>query len=117
MMTKLQSLIGHLMEEGAEITQIASKAQRFGIDEVWANQDKNPVHLNNRQRLHIEINDLYAVIEELRELLDDPLFGTRDGVLVQKKKEKMAKYLAYSRQQGQVEPLKEVSDWGRLDSQ
>ena len=62
-MNRLGHLLWILAEECAEIAQRASKASRFGMDEV------QPGHaLTNEQRIWQEMNDLAAVGEMLIEL-------------------------------------------------
>ena len=57
-----QYLLTLLVEECAEVAQRATKAQRFGMNEVQPGQD-----LNNFQRLNGEINDLMTVMGLLQE--------------------------------------------------
>lgn len=102
MMDLEQALLGHLQEECNEIAQIASKAQRFGLAEVWQDDKRNPLKLSNRDRLHIEINDLYAIIELLQQHLRHEEFGMPHADLIALKQKKIAKYLIYSAKLGKV---------------
>lgn len=94
-MNKEQLLLGLLAEECAEIAQRASKASRFGLDEVQKGQDKN-----NRERLHEELNDLMGVVAMLNEQYD---FGYNVSLYaVLAKREKIEKYARYSAELGRV---------------
>lgn len=89
-MTREQALLGILAEECAETAQRASKGQRFGLQETQPGYG-----VNNERRLVGELADLLGVAEMLdlevpRELIDA-------------KKIKVERYLAYSRSLGQVE--------------
>ena len=75
------------MEECAEVSQRASKALRFGLTDPAGTEPGQPYI--NKDRLLMEINDLYAVI--------DMTFGSEgpylSPMLIQDKKEKVEKYL------------------------
>jgi len=91
-MNKQQLLLIMLMEECDELSQRASKALRFGLNEVQEGQS-----LTNARRIIYEFNDLVSVLEELTnakagELIDDTMLFL--------KKEKIEKWLAYSEEQG-----------------
>jgi len=93
-MTKQQLLLIMLMEECDELSQRASKALRFGLNEVQEGQS-----LTNARRIIYEFNDLVSVLEELTnekagELIDDTMLFL--------KKEKIEKWLAYSEECGTV---------------
>jgi phosphoribosyl-ATP pyrophosphohydrolase len=96
-MTETQYLLGCLAEECAEVAIRASKAQRFGLDEVQPGQG-----LSNGQRIIEEVNDLFAVLEMLT-----PHGLSLDGILdkgpVEAKKAKVARFMDYSREQGMLE--------------
>jgi hypothetical protein len=59
-MNRTEHLLFKLAEECAEVTQEASKAAIFGMDEVMPGQP-----LTNRDRVIKELNDLYAITEML----------------------------------------------------
>ncbi len=59
-MNRLEHLLVILAEECSEVAQRASKAIRFGIDEVQPGQDET-----NARRLERELGDLMAVAEML----------------------------------------------------
>jgi CRISPR/Cas system-associated endonuclease Cas3-HD len=94
-MTKPETLLTIIAEECAETAQRASKCIRFTLDEVQPEQE-----LTNAQRLVYEFNDIVAVMELLQEqgLIDKVI----DREAIDKKKLKVAKYLAYSIQLGTV---------------
>ncbi|GIK44751.1 MAG: hypothetical protein K8L99_32840 [Anaerolineae bacterium] len=95
-MNHLQYYLTKLAEEGSEVAQIALKAQQFGAHEVMPGQP-----LNNFERCHQELDDLWAVVEELNEKFG---FGyTPDRERVEAKKVKVRKYLSYSIHLGTVE--------------
>lgn len=100
-MTRIQYLLGKLSEECHEVGQRAIKAQHFGATEVQKDQG-----LNNVQRLNIELNDLYAIVEMLNDELittehpTKPLKG--NYTMIQAKREKVEKYYELSKLRGQV---------------
>jgi hypothetical protein len=93
-MTKEEHLLTILMEECAEVSQRASKALRFGLTDPAGTEPNQPY--TNKDRLLMEINDLYAVI--------DMVFGKERSylspMLIQDKKEKVEKYLKLSKKLG-----------------
>ncbi len=95
-MTTEQWLLTTLAEECAEVAQRCSKAIRFGLKEVQPGQEKN-----NTKRLYEEIADLFGTIEYIENL------GIMDGPvtlkpLIDRKFERLAKYLKYARELGIV---------------
>lgn len=95
-MNPLQYYLTKLAEEGSEVAQIALKAQQFGAHEVMPGQP-----LNNFERCHQELDDLWAIVEELNEKFG---FGyTPNKERVEAKKMKVRKYLSYSIHLGMVE--------------
>lgn len=91
-MTTNENYLILLMEECQEVAQRASKALRFGLDEVQEGQ-----HETNAERLVNEIMDLDTVLELLVEkgLLVFPKEFDRD-IYMKLKKAKIQKYLEYS---------------------
>jgi hypothetical protein len=93
-LTEQQYLLIQLAEECAEVTQRVCKALRFGMDEVQPGQE-----LDNAERIDQEFTDLLTVHDELVE---------RCELLPQQpckaKREKIAKYMDYSREQGVLVP-------------
>ena len=97
-MDRLQLLLTKLAEESAEITQVALKAQQFGLTEEY--QDTT-----NVERIHRELDDLMAVVLMLNDEYDfgyDPNQGWIDI-----KKHKINHYARHSRDLGLVD------DWER----
>ncbi len=98
-MTRLEHLLIILAEECSEVAQRASKALRFGLDEVQPRQG-----LSNEQRLWQELSDLVAVSEML---LAERGQGGVDPAAVQAKKAKVERFLEYSRQCGTLQDAPE----------
>ena len=82
-----------MVEECLEVAQRATKAMCFGAEEVQPGQEQN-----NVERLNGEWNDLLATAELLAEEADIELF--RDVSLIVRKREKIEKFMAYSRECG-----------------
>ena len=59
-MNKIEYLLTCLSEECGESTQVACKANRFGLDHVWPEKNET-----NRRILEREIADILGVAEEL----------------------------------------------------
>lgn len=100
-MTHEQFLLMKLAEEATEIAQIALKTAQFGMTE------KHPdLPLNNKERIHLELNDLLAVVDELNSWAQ---FGFKEDYAAKINKiEKLNKYLGYSIQLGKVENVPEI---------
>lgn len=88
------------MEECAEVAQRLSKAKRFGMEEVQADDHANPDRLNNCERVWGEYVHLCAVMEmagfSLRAVL------LRDLAALEKQR-KVEKYLEYSKTCGTLD--------------
>lgn len=98
MLTKEQYLLICLAEECAEVAQRASKALRFGLDEVQPGQE-----WSNRQRLEREVIDLFAITHAMSNV-DMLQISEEDGdAMLDAKLDKLAQYMAYSVEQGVVE--------------
>jgi len=89
-MTFQEYLLVILIEECDETSQRATKAIRFGMEEIQKDQE-----LNNAQRIIGKFNDLYAVMELLKE--NDLIDVIIDRELIVAKKEKIMKYYEYSK--------------------
>ena len=61
-MNNLQFLLTKLSEECAEIAQVASKTIQFGYRSKHPEKDET-----NLERLHSELDDLYAIVKMLNE--------------------------------------------------
>ncbi len=80
-------LLTCLSEECAEVIQACAKAQRFGPDDFWPEQG-----MTNAQAIMVELTDVLAVAEMLRDLGtlgDQPDFQER----LDKKKAKVQECL------------------------
>lgn len=102
-MVPLQFYLTKLAEEGSEVVQIALKTQQFGPGEVMPGQP-----LSNFERCHQELDDLWAMVEELNEKFGFDYVPSRERI--EAKKAKVKKYLDYSIHLGMVE--EEVSPQG-----
>lgn len=95
-MTREQYLLVCLAEECAEVTQRATKALRFGLEEVQKGQDED-----NGERLAYELVDLITVAELL---VQDGSIPPIDMVRMQQEKlVKLKKYMEYAKEKGTVE--------------
>lgn len=100
-MNQLQHYLTKLAEEGSEVAQIALKTQQFGPREIMPGQP-----FNNFERAHQELDDLWAMVEELNDKFG---FGyTPNRERMEAKKEKVRKYLGYSIHLGMVEGATDV---------
>lgn len=95
-MNEEQFLLGKLAEECTEIAQDALKTQQFGFDSC--NPDTG---LSNVEYLNNELNDLFAILEMLKE--GGYYEFIPDSNAIQAKKEKVLKYLEFSKQLGKVD--------------
>lgn len=92
-MNRTEHLLWILSEECAEVAQRASKAARFGLEEI---QPGHP--LTNAERIAQELHDLMGAVEKLEEAGALPRIGNR--VAIDAKKDKIELFLAYSRSCG-----------------
>lgn len=91
-MTHNEHLLTILAEECVEVAQRATKALRFGLSEVQTGQA-----LNNSERIARELEDLVALVELCQV---HALLPFLDRERIEAKKQKVATYLAYSRDCG-----------------
>lgn len=94
-MTILQHLVTILGEEGVEVAQRATKALRFGMEEVQPGQP-----MDNAARIMEEAAHVVAAYEMLQEGGHLPAINRG---MVEAKKGKVFQFLQYSWQQGQLE--------------
>jgi hypothetical protein len=95
-MNRREHLLTILGEEGVEVSQRCSKALRFGLDEVQPGQE-----LTNAQRIRGEYIDLLAVMRMLvEEGAIEPLTDPSFMQAMEDKRQKVEKFLEYSRQCG-----------------
>lgn len=100
-MNKLEYLLTCGQEESGEVAVAAlnvakafSKSLRFGLDDIHPERE-----ITALQVLVAELNDLEAVIEMLQEKGIE-LPGLHDRTAIDRKKEKVKKYMEYSKQRG-----------------
>jgi len=93
-MNRLQYLLLLAAEEGSEVAQAATKAMRFGTQEVY-----KVTGLSNEARLQAEFNDILAVMELLNE---EGLVLYRNEDMIKEKKAKVEKFMQYSKDLGIV---------------
>ncbi len=94
-MTAQENLLVILAEECAETAQRADKALRFSMEEIQPEQT-----LSNAERIVYEFNDIYSVMELLLEA--GMINRIIDREAIDLKKEKIKKYLEYSKSLGTV---------------
>jgi len=92
-MNRTEHLLWCLAEECCEVAHRASKAARFGINEIQSGQDKT-----NQQRLVGEIHDLLSVVGML--VQDGIIAEPNDRTAIDAKKDKVEKFLKYSMECG-----------------
>jgi hypothetical protein len=90
--TRREHLLTLLAEECAEVAQRASKALRFGVDEIQPGQgDSNAI------RIMDELEDIRVIVELLREEGVLPV-GAIDYERFERKRAKVEKYIAYAKE-------------------
>lgn len=102
MQTALEVILNQLVEEVGEVLQITGKINRFGLDSV-----KPGTETTNRQKLVEELNDVEAMVEVLRDYLQDSgdgLPGLGDRAFIEKRIAKFLHFTKVSMDQGQVGP-------------
>ena len=97
-MNKQEHLLTILGEEGAEIAQIVSKINRFGLEEVNVLEPDGP---DNRDRLVDELNDLLAVADLL---VEDGIIPShwQSAEKRSKKIEKVRRFMGYAEKIGTI---------------
>lgn len=94
-MNRTEHLLSCLAEECAEVAQRATKAQRFGMDEIQPGQD-----LSNRERLSQELSDLVAVVD----MLGFAIHVIYNEDALDAKKRKVENCMRYAEGQGALQP-------------
>lgn len=95
-MNQEEYLLTCLAEECAEVIQAVAKIQRFGPKE------KNPAlptSPNNREQLLLELNDIFAVADLLRDMSALP-FDWYSVDRIEEKRSKLTRYMVISRSLG-----------------
>lgn len=95
MITRKECLLTSLIEECCETGQRATKALRFGIEEIQPGQK-----LTNKERLIYEFNDIFAAMELLQE--NGCIDRIIDRSYIEEKKIKIEKFIKYSIECGTV---------------
>lgn len=95
-MNKIEHLLTILTEECVESAQRATKAIRFGLEEIQPGQPED-----NRRRLEREMAEAVAVFEMLGLRIRD-----EDKAV---KREKVEKFMAYSRELGTLRNTETIS--------
>lgn len=94
--------LGHLLwivgEEGGEVAQRASKAARFGMDEVQPGQN-----LTNYERIVQEYADETAAMKMLAEEHGQPFPPPNFKAMVEAKIDKVEEFLIYSAECGTLD--------------
>lgn len=91
-MNTTEYLLSCLIEECAEVIQRATKAQRFGLNEIQPEQS-----LTNEARLRIEVADVFATVLLLA---DEGVNLEPLDEMIRAKKIKVEKFMSYSRELG-----------------
>lgn len=94
-MNKVDYLLVCLMEEAAEVQQLCAKSLRFGLEDV-----RPDTATRNVDELWKEINDMYAILDMLKEQHVDL---ARDEIKINTKKQKVQHYMQYSKQAGKLD--------------
>ncbi len=94
-MNREEHLLTILAEECGETIQVASKALRFGLNDGYPDQE-----ITNAEDLVNEFNDILAVMEIL--LKEGFIYQLMDREKIEMKKEKVEKYMEYSKKVGKL---------------
>lgn len=99
-MTRTEHLLTILAEECCEVAQRATKALRFGLDEIQPGQE-----LSNAARINGELLDLFAVCEMLGSsgIKCGNFFHSKEVDAIRAKKSKVEDFLAYSSECGTLD--------------
>lgn len=92
-MNRKEHLLSCLAEECAEIGHRASKALRFGLDDVEPGQE-----LTNAQQIRKELDDLSVIVQMLCEA--DMISPWHDVEHMRRKQAKVEHYLEYAQERG-----------------
>lgn len=104
-MTLTEHLLVRIAEEGAEVTQRATKALVFGLNEVQEGQD-----LNNLERLIYEFNDLVAIMKILMVNQGHTENKIFDAEAQLAKSLKLSYWLEYSKKMGTLQDGSPIKD-------
>lgn len=96
-MNRLEHLLTIAGEECSETQQRCSKALRFTMEEIHPDKIENPYQATNAERILLEFNDLCGALELLYDCRIEELL---DRLKIIDKKNKIEKFLEYSRERG-----------------
>ena len=92
-MNKKEHLLSCLAEECAEVAHRASKALRFGLDDVAPGQE-----LTNAQQIRQELDDLSVIVQMIcNEGMINPW---HDVEHMRRKQAKVERYMGYAQERG-----------------
>lgn len=94
-MNLTQFYLTKLAEEASEVAQIALKTQQFGMNEKRRDQP-----YLNYERIHQELDDLLTIVDLLNTHCGLGYRSSQEAI--NRKKERVAEYLQYSVDLGQV---------------
>ncbi len=98
-LTEEDYLLACLAEECGEIQQVVGKIMRFGLDDLPPDGNKT-----NRELLQSEFIDLCSVYMMLVRAGVLPFPAEAEDEAVERKTERVKKYMEYSRKVGRLEP-------------
>lgn len=99
-MNKTEYLLVCLMEEAAEVQQIAAKCLRFGLDNYHPNDSERKTNFNELRR---ELDDLDAIRVMLQTVIKRQLRGDYYWPTIQEKENKVFHYMNVSRDCGTLQ--------------
>ena len=94
-MNKIEHLLVCLAEECAEVIQRATKANRFGLNEIEPGQD-----MTNAGRIVQEFYEAKAVVQMLQAEGVLVLDSGCEAIVIAKKKERVMRYMEYAEKCG-----------------
>lgn len=103
-MTPFEALINQVREEMDEVGHVLSKILRFGVDSIKPGDSET-----NRQKLVIELNDVLASVQLLKEYLEEDgrggLPGYGDPDAIEKRIQKILYFVGESAKLGMIVPV------------
>jgi hypothetical protein len=95
-MNKQDHLILRLSEECVEVSKECHKALSFGIEDRYKRMP------SVREKIVLELNDLFAVVEMLQDEGVLPMIVVNDR-LIDAKKKKVVKFMRYAKKKGKLD--------------
>ena len=96
-MNRTEHLLACLAEECAEVQHAVAKALRFGLDDGYPGAAST-----NAQDIAREFQDVIALVEMLED--EGSLGCTTDLEAIERKKERVSRYMSYAEQRGVLTP-------------